>query len=235
MDQRDTLVLLPGFLCDERLWNPLIPVFSEYYGVQTVDLKHATNLEAMINEIVKIPAATFHLVGFSMGGYIAEVFCSQFPERVQSLSLIAANVGALSEKSRAARLKMVGLLKHGKYRGISEKEIDRYIHPDFLKDPQVVNPILEMSAGFSSEQYINQTLATIDRVDLGDSLNQQSFPVQIVAAANDRVVSLESLQNRHREISRSEFHVIDHCGHYVPLEQPAQLGQLVLDFVGARG
>lgn len=234
MSQSETLVLLPGFLCDERLWSLLIPFFSRHYDVHKVDFKHAPNLDAMIEEVVKIPARTIHLVGFSMGGYIAEVFCSQYPQRVQSLSLVAANVGALSEKSRTARMKMVSLLRHGKYRGISEKELDRYVHPDFLKDPQVVSPILEMSAGFSSEQYINQTLATIDRVDLGDSLNQQSFPVQIVAAADDRVVSLESLQNRHREINRSQFHVIDHCGHYVPLEQPAQLGQRVLDFVRAQ-
>ncbi|WP_374032184.1 alpha/beta fold hydrolase [Bdellovibrio bacteriovorus] len=234
MKPLETIVLLPGFLCDERLWAPLVPVFSERYNVRVVDLKHPQNLEAMIEEVGKTADKVFHLVGFSMGGYIAETFATRFPERVLSLSLVAASVGALSEKTRAARLKMVGLLRRGKYNGISEKEMDRYIHPDFLKDPQVFGPIMQMSADFSSEQYINQTLATVDRIDQGAALQELSFPVLIVAAANDRVVPLESLKNRHAQITRSKFQIIDHCGHYVPLEQPAELGIAVLDFVGGQ-
>ncbi len=231
MSMRERVVLLPGFLCDETLWTYQAKFLSKKYDVHVVDFKKATNLEEMISEIGKAIPGTTHLIGFSMGGHLAQVFTARFPENIKTLSLVAANVGALSPKMRDSRLKLAGMLKNANYKGMSHKELSKYLHPDSEAKPEVVETILKMSAGYNSQMYINQMMATIDREDMGQSIDDLSLPVLIVAGDCDKVVPKESLQEFHERIQNSQFHIIQNTGHYIPVEQPESLTSVLEDFL----
>jgi Predicted hydrolases or acyltransferases (alpha/beta hydrolase superfamily) len=227
----ERIVLLPGFLCDERLWAYHAEQFrSSGYEVFVVDFKSAPDLEFMISQIENAMSEKSHLVGFSMGGYLAQIFALRHPEKIKSLTLVAANVGRLSENSREARLKMVDMLYRVSYKGMSEKEAERYIYPGQANQAEVVSMISQMSAGYSSQMYINHAMATMDREELGAQISALNLPVMIISAEDDKVVPIPMLERLHREIDGSKFKVIKQCGHYVPLEQPEELYRLLKDW-----
>lgn len=221
------LVFLHGFLCDPRLWGEVTAQLKYQGSVYLIDFKHCKNLADMLGQLEQIKEPRFHLVGFSMGGYVAEVFATKYPERIETLSLIAANVGALSEREQFSRLKMADMLSRVQYKGMSEKEVTKFIHPNSAQNPHIVKTIQEMSAAYSSEMYVNQMRATIERQDLTVRLNQLSFPISIIAGREDRVVSLASLESFHQGIQRSDLTVVDESGHYIPLEKPTDVAQAI--------
>lgn len=221
------LVFLHGFLCDPRLWQDVQSQLDYPGAVHLIDFKHCKSLEDMLGQIEQIKEPRFHLIGFSMGGYIAEVFALKYPEKIESLTLVAANVGALSEREQASRMKMADMLSRVQYKGISEKEVTKFIHPSSAQNPHIVKTIMAMSAAYTSEMYVNQMRATLQREDLTESLDGQDFPILIIAGREDKVVSLASLEAFRAGIARSEFQVLSESGHYVPLEKSAELAEIL--------
>lgn len=230
-----TIVFLPGFLCDERLWTNQVREFSKNYNVQVVDFKKSFDLASMLSEISKIEADQFHLVGFSMGGYIAEDFAIRYPERILSLSLIAANIGTLPYFYQKARMEMTEVLKHARYKGMTEKELRFYLYPDSLSNKDITNTIIEMSRGFTSEMYVAHTEATFEREDVSHIIDQQTYPVLILGSENDKVVPASLLREVHQKIKRSKLVMLQKSGHYIPLEIPLNLNESLNNFFGKSG
>lgn len=225
------VIFLPGFLCDERVWHHQVSALSGEINAQVLDLRHCLDLEDMIQKVVSTPAPQFHLVGFSMGGYVAQVFATRYPEHLQSLSIIASSGSKLSETDLKGRQRMESILKNAKYRGISPKEMARYIHPQHLENHDIVDLIVSMSAENSSEMYLNQMRATLHRHEHFAELEALSFPILIVGANDDRVVTPEEIKSLTEGIPRAEHHMITECGHYIPLEKPDALTTLLRDFL----
>ena len=213
MKSPEKILLLPGFLCDARLWQHEVSFLSDHYRAEVIEFQNCANLDEMLAKVKMSAKTPVHVVGFSMGGYISEVFTVQNPELVKSLTLVAANVGELSENTKAARLKMAGVLKNAKYRGIPERDLPKYLHPDSLAKTEIAELIIDMSRGYTSEMYLNQMMATIDREDLGPVIDQLKKNVLIIAGEQDRVVPSADLLQLHKEISGSECHVVRNTGH----------------------
>jgi pimeloyl-ACP methyl ester carboxylesterase len=225
-----TIVFIPGTLCDERIWAQQAAALSHRFLTPIVDIRTCRNLEEMLARIDQIPAGRFHLAGFSMGGYLAQLFALRAPERVESLALVAADTGPLSEKTRAFRARTIDLLSRAKFKGMNPNELQKYVHPDSLANPQVTETILAMSATYSSEQYIDQMRATIDRQDVSAELDALKLSTLIVAGEDDRVVRVEELKELHAQLSGSEFLSLPRCGHYVPLEKAEELTARLAQF-----
>lgn len=117
---KETIVFLPGFLCDERIWQFQKDTLSKDYNAIIINLKETPDLKAMLESINAVTSESFHLVGFSMGGFIAQNFASLYKERIKSLTLVASDGGALSEREKTARLNMEALLKKSRYKGIGQ-------------------------------------------------------------------------------------------------------------------
>ena len=95
------LVLLHGFLEASFIWDGFVDLLSKSHQVVTIDLlgHGKTTVSApiftmevqaeMVHEVMKKENITqAHLVGHSMGGYIALAFLEKFPEMVQKITLL---------------------------------------------------------------------------------------------------------------------------------------------------
>lgn len=225
------VVLLPGFLCDERLWGHQIDFLKDKFPLTPVNFTHCKDLEEMIQVVNEASGERAHIVGFSMGGYIAQEFLARYPEKVATLFLLASAVGTLPEEEKKSRLEVESSLRKSHYKGMSEKIITKFIHPDSLKKPEIPKLIHDMSATNTSETYINQMKATIDRREFVEELNAFSGKIMIAGGEDDRVIRKTELESFHSQIPKSQFKLFPQCGHYVPLEQPDLLNQLLLDFL----
>jgi len=85
------ILLVPGFMADETLWDDMVPALARFGPVVHADLRHDTSVEAMARRVLAAAPPTFLLVGFSMGGYVARAIARQAPDRVRALVLMSTS------------------------------------------------------------------------------------------------------------------------------------------------
>lgn len=121
------IVLLHGFLENQTMWDPFLPVLSEKHTVITIDLPghgksdclgyiHTMELMAEIVKAVlnqeKIEQATF--IGHSMGGYVALAFAERHPEMCSEIILLNSTPKADSAERKENRDRTIALVKKHK-------------------------------------------------------------------------------------------------------------------------
>ena len=82
MTQAETLVLVPGLMCDDTVWRHQITAFSTGRDVLVAEHGLSDSLGAMAERILDSAASRFALAGHSMGGRVALEVVARAPERV---------------------------------------------------------------------------------------------------------------------------------------------------------
>ena len=238
----DKLLLVPGTLCDERLWQPMLSTtagqqLQTIFAVQHANIWQAQNRRLMLDAIAKMDAE--HLVGFSLGGYLLlSHLLSLTPEKasqIKSLVLIAASAGALTAAEQKIRQQTLAWLQNHQYQGMSRKRLTEFVHPSRLDDPAVTAPILQMDKELGHSVLLNQLTQTSSRPSLLDGLYQIQCPVLIIGAADDQKVPVAVLELMAKRLPDARFEVLPDCGHMLPLEQPEQLALLLSSFYQSCG
>lgn len=149
--QAEPLVLLPGTLCDERIWAQVIP------------LSGAARTDAMATAVIRQAPDRFALAGFSLGGIVALEVVAQAPERVARLALIDTNPHpdppARQTRRHAAsrRARETGLAAHS--------ASDLAPHNFAAPHPDGAAMVAAMTEGFSADDYANQCGIAAARAD----------------------------------------------------------------------
>ena len=91
---RETLpiVLVPGFMLDETLWDDFVAAFPQERTFIRAGLNLGDSISAMARYIVDDLPPRFILIGFSLGGYVARAIVEQYPQAVAGLVLIATSL-----------------------------------------------------------------------------------------------------------------------------------------------
>ncbi|MCT6698224.1 alpha/beta fold hydrolase [Rheinheimera sp. 4Y26] len=233
----NTLLLVPGTLCDERLWLPMLSTPAGQQLQTTFAMQHAHIWQAQNHALMMDAIATAdaeHLVGFSLGGYLLlSHLLSLTPEKasqIKSLVLIAASAGALTAAEQKIRQQTLSWLQHHQYQGMSQKRLSEFVHPSRLNDPTVTASIRQMDKELGHPVLLNQLIQTSNRPSLLDEIYQIQCPVLIIGAAEDQKVPLTALEQIAKRLPDARLVVLPHCGHMLPLEQPKQLASLLLSF-----
>ena len=84
----DTLVLIPGLMCDHAVWTPVLPALRQMPDVRlgTVHIAdHGTagSLAAMADQILQAVPGPLAVAGHSMGGRVALEIWRRAPQRVR--------------------------------------------------------------------------------------------------------------------------------------------------------
>lgn len=93
------LVLLHGWGLSSEIWGDFADRLAERYRVTLIDLPGLgrsapageMSLDEVVESLLAVAPASAHWLGWSLGGQLALAVAEQAPERVKSLSLIAAN------------------------------------------------------------------------------------------------------------------------------------------------
>lgn len=80
------LILLPGTLCDERLWEKVN--LSKHAEVKVCDVSKADTIEGMAKSVLEKAPDKFALAGLSLGGIISLEIMRFAPDRVMKLALL---------------------------------------------------------------------------------------------------------------------------------------------------
>lgn len=229
----DSIVFLPGLLCDARLWQAQTMALTGAYDCRIPALHGEDNIPALARHALAEAPGRFSLVGLSMGGYVAMEIMRLAPERVTRLMLCDTSARPDTPEQKARRQTLLTLSRSGKFKGVTPRLLPSLIHPDRLQDAAVTEPILAMAEHIGREGFQRQQTAIMGRIDSRPFLPRITCPTTIIVGANDQLTPLSIAQEMAALIPHAGLEIIPHCGHLPPLEQPATFNQLLLAWLNA--
>lgn len=232
------LDLIPGTLCDQRMWARLAPLLGAGFDLHHVPL-HKARTRAQMQELIAGHSAPHtHLVAFSLGAYLAVEYAVAHPERIASLTLIANSAKGLQPAEIETRQRIAVMLERNAYTGITRQRLREILHPAHLQDADMVGLIDQMALELGKDVLLTQFATTIDRPDLMNRLAALPFPVLIVGAEDDKLVPAADLIEMAASFPNATLHLFGEAsgqqtGHMIPLEAPQALAEAMLAFIAA--
>ncbi|MEG0885133.1 MAG: alpha/beta hydrolase [Janthinobacterium sp.] len=215
---------IPGTLCDARLWSRLSPLLGDKADVRHIPLHLARTRAQMQALIASHSAPASHLLGFSLGAYLALEHALAHPQRVKSLTLIANSAQGLQPGEIATRQRVVAMLERNAYAGITRQRLRELLHPSHLDDMAITELIRHMGLDLGKDVLLAQFITTIDRPDLMARLPELDVPVLIVGAEDDKLVNPDDLRAMAERLPQATLHLLKgNTGHMIPLEAPGPL------------
>ena len=110
----DPLLLLPGLMCDARLWGPvqerlwaLVPERDRYAGAHVAALRGARNAPDLAARLLRHAPPRFALAGAALGAMVALEMVAQAPERITRLALLAGDARPDALEKAPARFRLL--------------------------------------------------------------------------------------------------------------------------------
>ncbi len=216
----DPLFLLPGMMCDGRLFGPQIDAISARTKVHVGDITGAATVQELAAQMLAAAPPRFALAGLSMGGIVAMEVVRLAPTRVTRLALLDTNPKAESEAIKARRAPQIAKVAGGGLAGVMRDEMK----PNYLTDgphrATILDLCMVMALDLGPDVFIRQSTALRDRPDQQDTLRGVSVPTLILCGRDDALCPVHRHELMHSLIRGSTLRIIDGAGHLPTLEQP---------------
>lgn len=216
------LLLLPGMMCDARLFEPQINAFSPARPVGVADLTGQDTMAGLAAQVLADAPHRFALAGLSMGGIVAMEVVRQAPERVAKLALLDTNPRAELPEVQARRQPQIDKVRAGQLHAVMRDEMK----PNYLTEGPNRQGILDlcmaMALDLGPEAFVTQSIALRDRPDQQQTLRGVTVPTLILCGRDDALCPVERHELMHRLIPHATRMVIEGAGHLPTLEKPVE-------------
>lgn len=225
MSGRQTLVLVPGLLCDETIWAHQQAALADRVSIQVAHHGLLDSLGAMAQRILDQAPPRFALAGHSMGGRVAMEVMRRAPERVIALALMDTGVhpvapGNAGEREKSGRYALLEAARREGMRPMSWLWLQNMVHPSRLKDEPLVSRILDMMARKTADIFEAQIQALLTRLDARPLLSGIACPTLVLCGNEDNWAPLKQHEEIAKPIPRHSLMGIPVCGHMATMERP---------------
>ena len=214
------LVLLPGMMCDERLFASQINELSKQREVHFAKITVHETISELASDVLNNSPPVFALAGLSMGGIVAMEIVSQAPERVERLALLDTNPLAELPDVLKRRGPQIDAIKNGQLKEIIRDEMKPNYLFDGVRKTEILKLCMDMALDIGPDAFIRQSIALRDRVDQKNTLGSYKRPALVLCGRHDVLCPLERHELMHTLLENSKLEIIEDAGHLPTLEQP---------------
>jgi pimeloyl-ACP methyl ester carboxylesterase len=234
------LLLLPGLLCDARLWHDQVTGLSDRVHCVVADLTLDDSLPAMAaraREAAEAEARSlgapprFALCGLSMGGYVAlEVMRQAPPGQVTRLALMDTSARPDTAEQARRRRGLMALTRTGQFRGVTPRLLPQLVHPAHLDGP-VGAAVMAMAERVGRDAFLRQQQAILGRPDSRPDLPRITVPTLVACGTEDALTPPALSAEMAAAIPGARLALLAGCGHLPPMEDPAATTGLLRDWL----
>jgi pimeloyl-ACP methyl ester carboxylesterase len=226
----ETLVLVPGLLCDEAFWVYQRQALEGRVKIQIAHHGLLDSLGAMAQRILDQAPSRFALAGHSMGGRVALEVMRRAPDRVIALALLDTGchplaAGDAGEREKAGRFALLEASRREGMRAMGWLWLQKMIHPTRLADEGLVNSILDMMARKTPDIFAAQINALLTRQDTRPLLHTISCPTLVLCGMQDAWAPYTQHSEMAALIPNGMLVGVPEAGHMAPMEQPEAVNE----------
>ena len=227
----EPLVLLPGMMCDGRLFGPQLTAQSSRRPVMVIPPVGARSIRVLADQVLQHAPDRFALAGLSMGGIVAMEVIRRAPGRVTRLALLDTNPAAEPTKRVPTRKRRIEAVLAGGLRAVMRDELI----PNYLARESSVDRIgalcMEMAEALGAQTFADQSHAIQHRPDQCESLRSVAVPTLVLCGEEDRLCPVSCHRLMHELIPASRLLVIRQAGHLPTLEQPQRTNEALEEWL----
>ena len=226
------LLLLPGLLCDARLWRDVLPALEGTAAPRVADLTRHDGLAGMAGAALALmeDVPRFALAGLSMGGYVALEIMRRAPARVSHLALLDTSARPDTPEQTKRRKDLLALSLHGEFRGVTPRLLPMLLHPSRLDSPLAAE-VMEMAARVGPRAFLRQQTAIMARPDSRADLPRIAVPTLVACGADDALTPPMLHEEMAALIPGAVQRRFARAGHLPPMEVPQEVGAALADWL----
>lgn len=227
------LLLLPGLLCDARLWRDCLGAVEGVAAPVVADLTLDETMAGMAQRaLARVEGGgRFAVAGLSMGGYVALEVLRQAGPRVAALALLDTSARPDSEEARRKRLDLIALSQRGQFRGVTPRLLPQLLHPSRLDTP-LAEEVKDMAARVGAEAFLRQQRAIMGRADSRPLLPRIAVPALVGVGEADVLTPPELAEEMAAAIPSAVLRRFAGCGHLPTMEDPGATGAALREWLG---
>lgn len=220
----NTLILIPAFGCDARLYAPQIKALKSAVSIQTI-IPTSDRYEKMVKEVLQQTPDEFAILGTSMGGRLALEVALAAPDRVTGLCVIGAGAGAVADP-------VAGLRRSARIRGGERDQViadmsEMVAHLPVRRGPATKQAFIEMASQFDVEQLARQSDALANRVDRWEELEDVEALTLCLWGEHDKFSPAADGLRLAEAVQMGSYVEIADCGHFPTLEYPDEATEAI--------
>lgn len=230
---RQHLVLIPGSLCDERVWHYQVEALGDVAEISIPSLHGHDSLVSIAEAVLETAPDRFALAGFSMGGRVALEMYRLAPESVTRLALIGSSVHPVAEGEAERRQPQITKAREEGMATLAAWWNPKIAHPSRRDDASFMGLLESMACTFSPEDYENEVRALVSRPDSRDLLDRITVPSLILAGADDPLSTPDRNFAMAASIPGARLVIVEGAGHFPMLENPTAVTAALGDWLAA--
>lgn len=231
------LLLVGGLGFGRWRWFKQVPAFSRHFRTITFDVRGERRLENGVADLVEEVVALLdhlgvkkaHVLGTSLGGFVAQELALVRPDLVDRLVLVCTSYGGRGPASmspgaladmmgwgsfsqEAAVRKALGAATSGSYRAENPDEFEQIVSWRLADSPSTATYYEQASAGA--------------RFDLSHGVEHITSPTLVIHGAEDRYVPAANAAALAESTPGARLRVLDRAGHLVFIERFAEVNRV---------
>lgn len=234
-------LLVPGNMCDARLWDGADGAIraalenATGYAPADADTTQDDTIAAMAARALASTTGPLIPVGFSMGAIVAVEMAVQAPERIAALGLIGYNATAdLPERAVHRPVQQAEVRSGGLERVLTQELKPNYLAAANRGNGPLLALLRDMGLALGPDVFIRQSEALRLRADRVSALSHMTCPVFLMGGSEDALCPPEWHRRWHGLLTHSRL-FIEPAGHMVPLEAPLALAEKLAAWLAMRG
>lgn len=224
------LVVLPGLLCDSRMFRRLIDHFP---GTIVLDgfYAGADRLEAMADyALAKMPARV-SLMGHSMGARVALEIMRKAPDRVERLALVDTGIHPRRPGEAEKRYALRDLGREKGMEALVDLWLPPMLAPAAREDEALLSILRPMCIDAGIATYEAQAEALLNRPSVDDVLTNIQCPTSAIVGSLDEWSPPAQHEQIAAAIPGARLHIVEGAGHMMPTEKPEGFNAAVTEWL----
>ena len=245
---RPPVVFSHGLLWSARLFDPQIAALRGRYRCVAYDHRGQglsgpapgrgpVTIEQCYDDLValvdQLGAGPVHVVGLSMGGFVAMRLAARRPDLVRSLALLDTSADPEPEANRSRYRRLARAVRWFGVRPVADRVIPIMFGRTFLTDPaRAADRALWRARLLENRRDVWRAVhGVIDRAGVADEVARITAPTLVVAGDEDVATVPARAARLAALIPRARLTTVPGAGHSSTVEQPARVTALLAEFL----
>jgi len=249
----EPLILISGFASGAWNWFKQIEDLAKYFRVITFDPRGVARSEIsedlaftisicaiaddVANLLDELEIEKANVLGVSFGGFVAQKFALNYPERLNKLILACTSCGGKNHVAPAPEV--LAAFAPNKNFNTSER-IRKFMRPAFTNEfaaknaAEVEKVCVLREQNVVPEKVYSQQLYSATIFDTEAKISQIKAETLILTGDSDVVVPLQNSMNLSNLIPNAQLKIIKGGSHMFFIEQAEEFNKIVTDFVNRK-
>ena len=217
------LILVPGTLCDERVFAPMIALMKP--GARSTPPIVHGRVEAAAEALLATAPDRFIAGGFSLGGFVVLELLRRAPERLAGAVLIASNAFPLGEDQAPARRGEVDFARRSGPGALIQALWPRYVVVRNQENAMLRQLVTDMAEAVGVDTFARQADLAVTRPDSCAIVRETPVPLLMLCGAEDAMCPPGRCSGMTGPTTTLK--VLPGVGHFIPLEAPREAASAI--------